>query len=556
MAVRRFAPATLLLLVLLAPAAHSAWQSNGNAVCVASGNQGDPAVVHDGSGGAFIVWRDFRGGSQADLYAQHLDVDGNLVAGWPADGRALEFVSSSNESFVAVSDDAGGVIAVWKDGGGGLLAQRVNGAGVPLWAENGAQVVNGAAGRFHAIADGAGGVLVAWDDARGGSEHLDIYAQRLNPAGAPMWTGNGVALCAAIGPQSRPTLTSDGTGGAVVAWIDGRIDLDHKRVTAQRVNAQGIPQWTADGSALGGTVNVSDEMAIASCVDGLGGAYVIWTEDRFGAIRTTLQRVTHSGAIAAGWNADGLPLDAVGTYTASRPLIVSDGTGGCVVTITGQYETWFRRVSSTGSSAWTDYAEFTQFDLADPVLAANGLGGCFFGQIRGLHGSPYTQDAVMVAGLGGAGPTDNGGVVFDAVCHLTGVRTDIFIGATRTNEGIVAWADRRNQMNYDIYATRVTGAGPVAVEPNLRTPLTVAVHPNPVQGALTARFTLERPGAATLAVIDPAGRERLVRDVSTYGPGRHTVGLDGTRALEPGVYFLALRSEGSPIQKIRFAVVR
>lgn len=62
--------------------------------------------------------------------------------------------------------------------------------------------------------------------------------------------------------------------------------------------------------------------------------------------------------------------------------------------------------------------------------------------------------------------------------------------------------------------------------------------------------------AATLAVIDLAGRLRFMRDVTELGAGSHTVALDGTRTLEPGVYFLALRRDGSAPQSIRFAVVR
>src|SRR5262249_18512720 len=50
------------------------------------------------------------------------------------------------------------------------------------------------------VSDGAGGTIVAWQDFRGGA-NTDIYAQRVNAAGAPQWSLNGAALCIAAGNQ-------------------------------------------------------------------------------------------------------------------------------------------------------------------------------------------------------------------------------------------------------------------------------------------------------------------------------------------------------------------
>src|SRR5690242_11957846 len=50
-----------------------------------------------------------------------------------------------------------------------------------------------------AVSDGAGGVIVTWTDLRSGTN--DIYAQRLNAAGVPLWTSNGVPICVTTGFQ-------------------------------------------------------------------------------------------------------------------------------------------------------------------------------------------------------------------------------------------------------------------------------------------------------------------------------------------------------------------
>ena len=45
--------------------------------------------------------------------------------------------------------------------------------------------------------------------------------QRLNANGVPQWAANGVALCTALGDQTDPNLISDGQGGAIVTRLDG-----------------------------------------------------------------------------------------------------------------------------------------------------------------------------------------------------------------------------------------------------------------------------------------------------------------------------------------------
>ena len=60
--------------------------------------------------------------------------------------------------------------------------------------------------------DGAGGAIVAWHDRRTGS-NADIYAQRVDASGTVLWTTNGVALSTApsvpFSSLSAPGLSSE-----------------------------------------------------------------------------------------------------------------------------------------------------------------------------------------------------------------------------------------------------------------------------------------------------------------------------------------------------------
>ena len=98
---------------------------------------------------------------------------------------------------------------------------------------------------LYAVSDGAGGAIVAWSDYRGGTS--DIYVQRVTASGVPLWTANGVAICTAANNQVSCSIVSDGAGGAIIAWMDGRTADD---LYAQRVNSSGVPQWTANGVAI------------------------------------------------------------------------------------------------------------------------------------------------------------------------------------------------------------------------------------------------------------------------------------------------------------------
>ena len=119
----------------------------------------------------------------------------------------------------------------------------MNAAGVPQWTADGVALCAAANSKYNPtiVSDGAGGAIVTWNDYRSGN--FDIYAQRVSAAGVPQWTADGVALCTAANSKNNPTIVSDGAGGAIVTWEDQR--NGNYDIYAQRVNAAGVPQWTA-----------------------------------------------------------------------------------------------------------------------------------------------------------------------------------------------------------------------------------------------------------------------------------------------------------------------
>ena len=113
--------------------------------------------------------------------------------------------------------------------------------------------------------DGAGGAIIAWQDWR--NDNFDIYAGRVDASGNVMWAADGVAICAAEAHQSMAEVTSDGAGGAIISWSDTRV-YNTQQVYAQRVSADGpggptaVCFASASATAEGGYVTLSWQMAV------------------------------------------------------------------------------------------------------------------------------------------------------------------------------------------------------------------------------------------------------------------------------------------------------
>jgi hypothetical protein len=254
------------------------WAANGFSVCPDFHGQQSPQIVSDGTGGAIVTWADSRGGAY-DVYAQRVNAGG--AAQWASGGVALCSEPHSQQSPQIASDGAGGAIVVWVDYRGGnydIYAQRVSGAGAVEWARDGAAVCAEPHDQRYPqiISDGSGGVIAVWVDNRNGS--YDIYAQRVNAAGAVQWAADGVGICTGLQNQVSPQLAPDGAGGTFIAWVDDRNgDWD---IYAQRVSAGGAVQWPMNGVAV--CSGLLDQVSPQLAPDGAMGAFVTWADRRSG----------------------------------------------------------------------------------------------------------------------------------------------------------------------------------------------------------------------------------------------------------------------------------
>lgn len=383
-------------------------------------------------------------------------------AAWPHDPTVNVPVCtaiSNQTNPVIASDGAGGAIVAWSDVRSGpnsdIYAQRVNAAGVAQWTTDGVAVASGAGDQSLCtiVSDGGGGAIIAWQDNRGGN--FDIYAQRLNASGVPQWTANGVALCTATADQQVPKIASDGAAGAIVVWQDTR--NGNTDVYAQRVSAAGVPQWTANGVAVCTVLNTQSGQAIVA--DGAGGAVFVWQDGRSGTNDIYAQRANAAGTLL--WPANGVSVCSAANNQNS-PALIADGSGGAIVTWydfrTGANpDIYVQHVNALGSQQWgLDGApvcvdpNVQQF----PAIASDGSGGAIVAWQDARNGSGDIYAQHMSAG--GTAQWTVDGV---PVCTAANNQANATVVSDGAGGAIVAWYDQRTVIANDIYAQRLNAAG-------------------------------------------------------------------------------------------------
>ena len=369
--------------------------------------------------------------------------------------------AANQMSEVLIPDGTGGGVLVWQDGRTGewdVYAQQIDLAGDTRWGLNGVPVckAGGAQTAPQAVSDGAGGVIVVWQDARAGAAGLDIYAQRLNTAGAAQWTAGGVAVCTASGDQRQPAVVADGQGGVVVAWVDGRSDTGD--VYAQRLNAAGVVQWAANGAALCTATGLQQELAIVT--DGQRGAIVVWQDRRGGTGDIYGGRMTESGA--AAWASDGVALCAAGGEQ-EKVAAVADGVGGATVAWVdprgASRDIYGQRVNASGAVQWSADGVAVCSAAGEQVgvvVSGDGAGGVVMVWQDGRPGAQGQDVYGQRLNAAGAAQWAANGV---GVCVATGDQTAPWLATDPMGGMVVAWSDARSAANPDVYVQHLSVAG-------------------------------------------------------------------------------------------------
>jgi hypothetical protein len=458
--------------------------------------------------------------------------------------------------------------------------------------------------------DGSDGVFEAFTVQRNPSNpNPDIAFRRTTPAGEPQppfgtTLGYSAHQTTSLW-EELPAAATDLGGGAYIAWL---------RATGpcvQRVTAAGTiaPGWGSLGRKMGPDWYGPPYAAPALLPDGNGGVFMLTAEDF-----VRLWRVQPDTTLASGWPEAGVPLSTVSNSYAGEvdPALVAgprghafaawlehpnsthahvvvrsfddagnldgpvlglstfsrdisklaaqdDGQGGMLVTwlqegtleiahvlANGAVAAWALPVSA-GTSGW--------------AVAAGRNGGflAFWGDIAGLwvrwylaDGSPDPNEPVNPRLVLAHGSASLG--VYPLAACPDGDGGAYLLFGNGGNPG-----PTRAQMMH-VFPSKVVNAGVRQVRPRPAGPpapgsgLVLAVAQNPARRELRLGVTLLGEQAATIDLLDVAGRRWLTRTVPA-GASVSEERIALPSGLPPGVYLVSLR-QGSRAATRRVAIIQ
>lgn len=229
-------------------------------------------AVTDKSGGIIISYQVTWGGGATLVFAQRVASNGAVKWSPSTNGLNLS-VSGECRGPVITSDERGGAhifyynvpgpYNVWKshvDSSGNFLPKTA----LYLTPNNYPQI--------RAVSDGVGGAVIAWATNGFAATQSDIYAQRINLAGAVQWNTMGNIVCNENGSQTSLNLTKTSDGNYIIVWSDGRRVFVNNDVYCQKLNAAGNALWTPNGVLVTNYPTYYPEPNLIG--DNSGGAYI------------------------------------------------------------------------------------------------------------------------------------------------------------------------------------------------------------------------------------------------------------------------------------------
>ncbi len=241
-------------------------------------SQRSPTIGMNALGRFIITWGDRRNGP-LDIYAQQYD-----SAGTPA-GDNFQVDDGPEHSWqmapaIAVQNSGAFVITWYDDRNGDLdiYAQRYLFSGTPLGPNF--RVNDDAGTSEQTLPDVAlaasGRFTIVWSDYRNGDR--DIYAQRYDSLGASLGSNFRVNDDAGVDDQHRPAIAMDPSGGFVVTWQDRRNGWPDPDVYAQRYDSLGNPLY---GNFPVADPSYASYAQISPDIAGNGSnIYFTWTDNR------------------------------------------------------------------------------------------------------------------------------------------------------------------------------------------------------------------------------------------------------------------------------------
>jgi len=368
--------------------------------------------------------------------------------------------------------------------------------------------------------DGAGGAIIAWRD--GNSSTGRMRARRVRDGGILAWDSSMV-VCASLGIV--PSLVSDAAGGAII------VSGNHANESlffaqAQRIDSVGTIQWTYN---LGYGANPD----VAS--DGAGGAFLAWVKYHSPGTNVYLQHFDGAGARwGSGVNLNPSPGQSI--YQL-EPAVVADGAGGAIAAWRNEDDSVLvQRVNSTGQLQWgpSGITLSRSITAEDPKILSDGSGGAIV-----AWGNGGFIDAQRVDASGTPQWTPGGVSAASSVLFSDGMTSKGSIQLISDGAGGVIVGYQKNGSNsrpavfaqhIDLNGIKKWGGGVVVTGDVAIGDMTYEVAPDGVGGAVFA-FT-DRNGT-----VNVFGQRLTPTGVRMWGDTRRPISAAAGDELSPAFVF-------------------
>jgi hypothetical protein len=372
---------------------------------------------------------------------------------------------------------------------------------------------------------------VAW------SQDAATRLQKLDADGVPQWTSD-VVLSPASGSYSASDLHADGAD-VLLAFVQQTGGFGSPRhLLAQKLNAEGGLLWGTGHVTVfdGGSLQFGNFPTFVP--DGAGGAVFSWYSTSAG-LQSFVQRLFANGTEAFPHN--GL---AVSTNTARErvsPDVAFDAATGALyafwtelANFQSQRGVYGQKFDAAGNRLWTDeglaVVPVGGDDIANVRAVANGPGAFVFWSAAPGFG----QDRLFGAAASG----DAGGTVdltLD-VASTPSAKSRLAAVSSTAGFAVLAWQDARSGDD-DIYAQNVNSDGTLGAPAGVAADLTVLTPSVSAGATFRARLAAQNDGASPVTVDfvarirPPNGNVYLHQTVATrtLGPGQSAAVTGGRR---------------------------
>jgi hypothetical protein len=345
-------------------------------------DQQPSSIGSDGNGNFVVVWTSSgQDGSGGGVFGQRYDSAGEALGG---EFRVNSYTTSSQGGASVASDAMGNFVVVWSGGGlgdvSGIFGQRYDSTGDPQGTEFRVNSYTTNSQSSASVAsDASGNFVVVWRSRGGpGGDADDVFGRRYDRTGEPLGTEFRVNSYTTA-YQTQGSVASDASGNFVVVWSSSTTNVK-LGVFGQRYDSDGTAQgseFLVDSPGRSGGPSVA--------TDATGDFVVVWhNQGPYGGDDVYGRRFDRTG-VPQG------PTFRVNSFIAGYqqdPSLASDASGNFVV-------------------AWNSRDQDGNYD--------------------GIFGQRYDSAGVAQ------------GDEFQINAHTTGQQQSPSVGASGTNQFVVAW---------------------------------------------------------------------------------------------------------------------